>query len=183
MALEPGTLAGAGQSDRQHHRALRLLRWRGLNGSFGSLRGDFRRRFGLGSFAGWSARCRQRRSLAPLLLWTIAPPSAPTPAAAVSPQLLRRSGGALRGGLGLLQLGLIRLDLEFRLLTLGRRVRGWLGKLRLQRRGRLRSGLFRLRLAPPVAVTWPSSHDALVTRFPSRGQSAYRFCDSGDQGS
>ena len=168
MALEPGALAGAWKANGQDHSAL------GLFGGCGGRRysfGGFAWRFGLAGLASWTARCRQRWWLRSSRLTIATSPPSP-PAVAVAPHLLLRPRVpvSFRRGLGFLKLRLVRLRFELRLLAHGFRT-SRLGKLRLQWRGSVWSRLFCRRLSPLAAVAAPSTHVALVTRFPSSEQS------------
>jgi len=177
VAFEPGTLARARKADRQDHSALRLF---GRCGRLSYRFGGFGWRFGLAGFASgtsWSGQSwRLRRSR-----WTIATSATSAAAVAVTPELLLRPHVSVRfrRGLGFLKLRFIWLRFELRL-QLRRRFRTrWLGKLWLQRRGTVWSRFFCRRLPPLAAVAAPSTHVALVTRFPSWEQSdLLPFCAS-----
>jgi len=169
VAFEPSAFARARKADRQDHGALRLF---GRCHRLGYRFGGFGWRFGLAGFASWTSWPRQgwrlRRSRRTSATSATAPATV-----AVTPHLLLRSyvPVSFRRGLGFLKLRFIGLRFELRLLVRRRFRTGRLGKLWLQRRGTIWSRFFCLRLPPLAAVAAPSTHVALVTRFPSREQS------------
>ena len=191
MALEPGTLARTRKSYREHNRALWPLG--GLSG-LGCQFGGFARRFSLGAFAGWTTRMRKRgRACWSLRRWlgrklcccwlfwslrTVASATTAATAVTVTPLLRLFPAARLGHGLRLLHIILIGLGLEVGLSALDLAfLRRGIGKLGLQRGRILLPLIFAWRFAALAAGTHPSAHVALLTRFPSRGQSGiFPFC-------